>query len=342
MMRGKTSLLWYVAVLVVIFVPPAGAQTTVGQTKVSIIHFVSGLSGIPLWIAHEYELFAKQGIDALSLVDQTGGVSRRITGDIPFGVLGIPAVIQAVAEGRHLKVLVSLQSARADSELVARPDVKTPEDLRGKRVGFTRVGTGFWIYAILALEHLGLDPQRDRISLVEVEGDLPRLVQALEAGEIDAAVLDPAQSTQLKAKGFSLLLDMYPANISAVQNALVVAGPYLREHPDVVEKVVAGLLEGIAFSLSPAKKETVLKTLMAHLNISDPAAAERGYESFLSRVNRRPYASISAIQNMQRVMALNDPKVLNVKVEDLVEDRFVRRLDESGVIDRFYSIYGVR
>ena len=61
MMRGKTTLLWYLAVLVVIFVPPAGAQTTVAETKVSIIHFVSGLSGIPLWIAHEYELFAKQG-----------------------------------------------------------------------------------------------------------------------------------------------------------------------------------------------------------------------------------------------------------------------------------------
>src|SRR5438477_10429154 len=125
MTRGKTSLLWYVAVLVLIFVPPAGAQTTVGQTKVSIIHFVSGLSGIPLWIAHEYELFAKQGIDALSLVDQTGGVSRRITGDIPFGVLGMPAVIQAGAEGRLVEVVVSLESVRAESEQVARLAVMT-------------------------------------------------------------------------------------------------------------------------------------------------------------------------------------------------------------------------
>src|SRR2546422_2054185 len=107
MMRGKTTLLWYLAVLVVIFVPPAGAQTTVAQTKVSIIHFVSGLSGIPLWIAHEYELFAKQGIDALSLVDQTGGVSHRITGDIPFGVLGIPAGIQAGVGGGKPQVGVS-------------------------------------------------------------------------------------------------------------------------------------------------------------------------------------------------------------------------------------------
>jgi len=59
-------------------------------------------------------------------------------------------------------------------------------------------------------------------------------------------------------------------------------------------------------------------------------------------VNRKPYASVAAIQNMQRVMALNDPKMLNVKVEDLFEDRFVRKLDRSGVIDQLYSIYGVK
>lgn len=62
----------------------------------------------------------------------------------------------------------------------------------------------------------------------------------------------------------------------------------------------------------------------------------------MSRVNRKPYASVAAIQNMQRVMALNDPKMLNVKVEDLFEDRFVRKLDQSGVIDQLYSTYGVK
>lgn len=59
-------------------------------------------------------------------------------------------------------------------------------------------------------------------------------------------------------------------------------------------------------------------------------------------MNRKPYASVAAIQNMQRVMALNDPKMLNVKVEDLFEDRFVRKLDRSGVIDQLYSTYGVK
>ena len=332
MKQTKMNSAWYFAVFVTLL---GLARVASAQTKVSISHIVISPVQVPLWIAHEQGLFTKQGIDAQLIHEVT-------TGDFQFRVFGTPATIAAAAGGRDLKVLAALDSGRVTSHLVARPDIKTPDDLRGKRFGVTRIGTGFWIFSVLALDHLKLDPKRDRIDFVEVGGDVPQLVQGLETGKIDAAMLDPAQSTQLKGKGFSLLLDMYPANISAVQQVLVVNGTYFREHPDVVEKVVAGLVEGIGFSLSPPNKETVLKTLMARLKISDSAAAESGYQNFLSRVNRKPYASVATMQNVQRVMVLNDAKVLNVKVEELVEDRFVRKLDQSGVIDRLYQSYGVK
>lgn len=335
----RMNSLRHCAVFVVLLWPHA--EVASAQTTVSIIHAVVGPSEVPLWIAHEQGLFAKHGIDAQILLQETAGVARQITGDVQFGVIGIPAVMAAVTEGKDLRILAPSNSARAANHLVARPDVKTPEGLRGKRFGVFGIGTGFWIQAVLALEHLGLDAKRDRISFVEV-GNLPRMARALEAGEIDAAMLDPARSNQLRGKGFSLLLDMYPANISAAQNALVVAGTYLREHPDVVAKVVAGLVEGIAFSLSAPNKGVVLKTLMAHMKITDAAAAESAYQNFSSRVIRKPYPSVDAMRNMQRVMALHDPKVLDLKLADLIDDRFVRKLDESGAIDRLYSTYGVR
>ena len=335
MKQTRMNLLWHVAVFVAVLGLLSGAHVVLAQTKVSISHIVIGPNQVPLWIAHEQGIFAKYGIDAQLLDEPT-------TGDFQFRVFGTPATIAAVAAGRDLKVVLSLDSGRVINHLVARPEIKTTDDLRGKRFGVTRIGTGFWIFSMLALEHLVLDPKRDRIDIIEVGGDTPQLAQALGAGEIDAAMLDPAQSTQLQAKGFTLLLDMTSANISAVQQALVVSGTYLREHPNVVEKVVAGLVEGIAFSLSSANKDIVLKTLMAHLKISSPTAAESGYRAFLARVNRKPYGSVAAMQNLQRVMALNDPKVLNVKVEQLIEDRFVRRLDQGGAIDRLYSAYGVQ
>ncbi len=340
MKHTRMDSLWRLAVFIALLWLLPSAQVASAQMKVSIANLIVSSSHLPLWIAHEQALFAKQGIDAQILIFERDA-SRQIAGDIQFGVIGIPAAILAVAEGRDLKVLVSLDTARVTSHLVAGRDIKTPDALRGKRFGVNRVGAGAWIHSMLALDHLGLDPKRDGISFVEI-GSVPQLAQALEAGRIDAVVIEPGHSAELRGKGFSLLLDMYPANISGVQSALVVAGAYLREHPDVVERVVAGLIEGIAFSLAPQKEETVRKTLMARMKISAPAAAESSYRTFLSRANRKPYASITAMQNMQRVMALNDPKVFNVKIEDLADDRFVRRLDESGAIDHLYASYGVK
>jgi ABC-type nitrate/sulfonate/bicarbonate transport system substrate-binding protein len=341
MKQIRTNPLWPVLVLIGLLWGLPGAQSAVAPTKVVVIaNLIVGSNLLPLWIAHEQGLFAKQLIDAQVLLVE-GDVSRRIGDDVQFGVIGIPAAISAVSEGRDLRVLATLDAARVTGHLVARRDIQTPDALRGKRLGVGRIGAGYWIHSILALDQLGLDPKRDGISSVEL-GTVPKLVQALEDGGIDAVVIDPGQSAQLRGKGFSLLLDMYPANILGVQSALVVAGAYSRQHPDVAEKVVTALVDGIGFSLAPENEETVRKTLMSRMQIAAPAAAESGYRNFLSRANRKPYASIPAMRNMQRVMALHDPKVLSVKVEDLADDRFVRTLDDSGAIDRLYQGYGVK
>jgi hypothetical protein len=98
--------------------------------------------------------------------------------------------------------------------------------------------------------------------------------------------------------------------------------------------------DGIGFSLAPENEGLVRKTLMAHEDLEP--ASESGYRSFLARANHKPYASFAAMRNVQRVMALNDPRVLNVRIEDLADDRFVRKLDDSGAIDRLYEGYRVR
>jgi ABC-type nitrate/sulfonate/bicarbonate transport system substrate-binding protein len=317
-----------------------GTLVAAEQTKVSIAYRTVTPNGVPVWIAQERGLFAKQGLDARILHD----VGREaLGGDVPFGVIGTPAAIEAVSEGRDLKVLAALNLARGTGHLVAQPAIKTPDALRGKRVGVISVGTGFWVHTILALNHLGLEPKRDGITFVELgPGPASRFPQALEDGRIDAVVIDPGQSAQLKAKGVAMLLDMSRANILGVQSVLVVAGAYARQHPEVVEKVVAALVDGIGFSLAPQNEETVRKTLMSHLQVSATAALDAGYRNFMSRANRKPYVSVTAMRNMQRVMALNDPRVSHVKIEDLVDDRFVRKLDDSGAIDRTYQGYGVK
>ena len=339
MKQTKMTSIWHLAVFVALVWHVASAQVASAQIRINLLH-TGGPSGIPLSIAQEQGFFRKHGVE-VRLVFVPESVVPHLTGENPFGFIGAPSAILQAAGGGDLRILGSFNTARLSTHVVARPDIKKPEELRGKRLGVRALGAGIWIQTILALEHLGLDPKRDDISILAI-GDETQRARALEAGTIDAAVLPPAQSHQLRARGFSVLLDLYPANIYGFSNALAVTATYLQQSPEVVEKVVTALIESTAFGLFPTNKPTVLNTIMKRSKVTDPAAAEEGYQEFLLAAIRKPYPSVERLRDMQKIMALHDPKVLNVKVENLIEDRFVRKLDEGGVIDRLYSTYGVK
>lgn len=330
---------WRTATLVLLFWLSSGAQAAVAQTRVPIVSLIVNSSYLPLWAAHEHGLFAKHGIDAeVHILD---GAWRHLGSENPFGVVGIPAAMLGVAEGKDLKVLLPVDLPQVNAQLVAARDIKTPEALRGRRIGTATFGAGAWINSQLALQHLGLDAARDGITFVDV-GGVPQQVEALEAGRVDAITVEPARAAQLRANGFSLILDLQAANITGVQSALVVTTPFLRERPDVVEKVVTALVEGFAFGLAPQNAEAVRKTIAGRMNLSAPAAIDGAYRSFLARANRQLYPSIPAMRNMQRIIGLTDPRVLAIDVEGLAHDQVVRKLHESGTVRRLYESYGVK
>jgi hypothetical protein len=102
---------------------------------------------------------------------------------------------------------------------------------------------------------------------------------------------------------------------------------------------VTALTESLAFIEAPANKPTVLKSMMKNLRMTDPVAAENGYQDQLLTLNRKPYPSLEGLRNAQRLMALQNPKIAALKVADLIDARMIRKLDETGFIDRLYSTH---
>jgi NitT/TauT family transport system substrate-binding protein len=178
----------------------ARAQTSQSRpTAVNMLHLGAvGLSSIVLLIAQRRDFFKKYGVD-VRLVAVTGTQIPELTEAHPAGHIGAPAAIIKAARGSELRILASLDSGRLFNHLVVRPDIKKPEDLRGKRLGARVTGAALWIHTVLALEQLGLDPTRDNITILPI-GDPSQVTQALESDRIDGAVVFAAQSSQLKAK----------------------------------------------------------------------------------------------------------------------------------------------
>jgi ABC-type nitrate/sulfonate/bicarbonate transport system substrate-binding protein len=299
-------------------------------------------STLSLWIAQEQGIFNKYGIEAQTIFIRGGPtlVASLMAGDIDVAFTSGVSVLGAAAQGIHVKMLTSI-SSRVSWKLVAASQIKKAADLRGKRFGVQSIVGSTWMYSMLALERLGLEPKRDNITFLPI-GDPVTMAHALETGRIDAVVLDPVLSRGLANKGFSILLDLFEAEVSFPGLGLGVTRAYLEQNDSTVEKVVTALTESLAFIQSQANKPVVLKSMMKNLRMTDLTAAENGYQDQLLTLNRKPYPSLEGLRNAQRLMALQNPKIATVKVQELIESRFVRRLDETGFIDRLYSASSAR
>jgi NitT/TauT family transport system substrate-binding protein len=327
-----------IAFLLMLFLVSAASA----QVKITIGYAAISPRTTPLIIAQEQGLFAKHGIEA-RLVLVKGAptlVVSLISGDIEVGYTGGPAVVGAAAGGIYLKILSSV-SSKLTHTLIASPGIKTPEQLRGKSFGIQSIGGSTWMHTMLALEHVGLDIKRDNIKLLVI-GDSVLIGQSLEVNRIDAAVLDGALVRRLKSKGFSVIAELQPAHIPMLNQAIVVTQDFLEKRSELAERIITALVESLAYSLAPANKPVVVKTMMRRFQISDPTVAEEGYQDYLTSVERKPMPSLEALLNIKRLMAVQNPKVAGVRVEDLVDSRFVRRLDESGFIDKVGAAYGLK
>ena len=334
---GAMKKIRIIPLLILLLGLPAVVRGAAAPVRVNIGAASASSSMLSLWAAQEQGLFAKQGIDAQLILIRGGStlVASLVTGEIQMAFTSGVSVLGAAAQGVEVKMLTSI-SSRVSWKLIANPQIQSAAELRGKRFGVQSIVGSTWMYAMLALEQLGLEPKRDNISFLPI-GDAVTIGHSLEAGRIDAAVLDPPLSRRLTSKGFSQLVDLAKTSASFPGLGVGVTRSYLDQQPAILEKVVTALTEGLAFVQLPANKPVAVKILMKHLRVTDPAVAEDGYQDHLSTLNRKPYPSLDGLRSAQRLMAQQNPKIAALKVEDLVDARFVRRLDESGFIDRLYG-----
>jgi NitT/TauT family transport system substrate-binding protein len=287
-----------------------------------------------LEITRAQGFYRKYGLDTQILLVRSSATATAglAAGNIHVGYIGGSALLNAAAEGLPLKMLASFDD-RLKYDIMAKPEIKSVADLKGKRFGVGSLGGTPWMGAKLAFEYLGLDEKRDRIQVIAMANQTSRF-QALAQGSVDAAILQGNYSRVLKAKGFTQIIDLETADIPIVGAGAVVSARFLRENAATVENVLRALIDGQSFILAPQNKAAVLKIMAAFLREKDPAALEDGYRILFANMSRKPLPSIRGLQNIKRLLALSSSKAGELKVEELIDDSFMRRFEGSGVLDR--------
>jgi ABC-type nitrate/sulfonate/bicarbonate transport system substrate-binding protein len=296
---------------------------------------------LPLWLAGEQRFFLKHGIDIDSVFIRGAPtlVAGLAAGSIHLGRTGGAATLGAASAGHDFKIVATF-SSRNTYDLVVRPTIKRAEDIRGKTFAVTSIGGTSWMGVLLWLEHLGLDQQRDNIRF-QVIGDQAVQVQCVENGLCDAAAVDGIFTKQLKQKGMTVLGEYTDLKAPLVSQAVVLPGSLLQQRPDIAENYIKGEIEALAFSLAPKNKAVVINSLMRNLKVNE-TSAEDAFLDLIRGVDRKPFASLEGLRNVQRLLKMRNPKVGELKAEEMIDNRIMRKLDESGFIDRTYAAHGAK
>lgn len=312
-----------------------GAVNAQTRPRVVIGHASMSSVVLTLWAAQDRGFFAKNGIDA-QLVFIPGSptlIASLNTGDVHFGFTGGTATLGAAVAGLDVRLIAAFAD-RVQSELVTRPEIKTAADLKGKRIGVTSIGGTGWMSAMLILEQIGINPDRDKLSLAAF-GDQRVISQALESGTIQGAALAGVFSRTLARKGYWIPGE--PDKIALTGTGLVVKADYLHNQATISRNVLRSLVEGHAYVLNPANKSGSMEILTKRLGIKDQSAAADGYVDYVNGVVRKPYVGLDGLKNIQRFMKLRSPKIAELNLEKLIDESFLREFEKSGFLDQQFG-----
>jgi len=284
-----------------------------------------------LYVAQDLGYFRKYGLDVTLVQVRNGpvGMAALSSGESLMHWGSVSAAnLGAIAEGADL-VFVAGFINRLTGAFAANPKIKTPAELKGRSVGVNSLSGGTWIFTMLALDHWGLVPERDKIQ-VRALGDNSVVSQALLAGNVDGAYLSYTYAKIVQNKGFRVLADLEKLPIAYQGTGLITRRSAIASSSTAVENVIKGLLDGVAFIRNPENKPQVIKSLAKGLRLKRIEDADEGYQNMLTIYERKIYPSVDGVRNVIRLLGAGNEKIRRLKAEELVDDSIVKRLEKEG------------
>ena len=308
----------------------SAAQAAAPNKKVAIIFAdFSERAGL-FFVAKDQRFFEEQGVDADVVQVRSGpvAVSALAANEAQFyTVSATGSSLGAMAGGLDLAFIAGLIN-KLDGYFAVAQKIRTPEDLKGKTIGVQSIGGGIWMFTQMALDHWGLNAERDKIQM-RILGDQSVLAQAMVTNAIDGAVLGYAFSQMVQRNGGRILAELPKLNIPYQGLGIVARRSFINSAPDTVEHTLRALSKASRFIQDKQNQPAVLRSLRKWLRLPANEGGEDLYERMRQVYDRRISPTREGLQNALRVLSKVDAKFAKLKVEDLIDDRIARKLESQ-------------
>jgi NitT/TauT family transport system substrate-binding protein len=299
----------------------ARAQTPVRINWTAVTGAQSGM-----FMAQQEGLFKKNGFDVelLHISSSSRGIQAILAGEIAFSYMDGSNQVQANLKGANIAFVAGATNRQVFS-LMAKPEIKRITDLRGKKIGITRIGSSTHTSALFALNSAGLKQNDYQIlPLVEV----PNILTALMAGQVDAGVVSPPTNSRARKAGLNELMNLAKDGPEFVSVAIGTSRSYIKANEDTVRRVVRSYAEGV--QLFKTNKPAAQRMMQKYLRVKEQDILDDAYGQFREYLEYPPYVTRKAMENVIADVAVGDPTAKNAKPEDFMDMRFVAELDKQG------------
>ncbi|HEY6200411.1 MAG TPA: ABC transporter substrate-binding protein [Candidatus Binatia bacterium] len=287
-----------------------------------------GVSGFQSasWVAKDLKLFDKYGLN-VDLVMITGGarsVAALLGGSTQFATGSGTAPLQAYARGSDVTILAASYN-KFPYAVVVKPDIRTPKDLRGKKIGILNFGGSNDIALQLALKEWGIKQQEVNVI---IGADAPTRLLSLTVGSIDATILSPPHLTMAVKAGYRILGDMGDMHARFSQSTLYVRRGYLKDNRDVVKRFLKAYAEAI--KVVKTDRERTIKIFSQRMRLDDREILSDTYNYFAPRFSFPPRVDMQGIKDTLDFYAETSPELRGRKPEEFVDSSLMDELEREG------------
>lgn len=329
MTRHASSL---IAVLLILTSATASLSQEEKRDKITV--GVSSLTATQaaIWLTKDAGLFEKNGlaVDLVAIRSSSLALQTLLAGQVDLLHAGGATVVDAQLAGAEL-VMIAGSIREFVFQIFAKPEIQKMEDLKGKVVGVSRFGSNTDHAVRFALPRFGLTAGKD-VTLLQSGGSAETLA-AILSNRLHAGAFTAPETIRARQAGLRMLLDISKLEANFPFNSVIVSRSYLARNTDALRKFMKAYVEGISLG----KKDTAFakKVIAKYTRSQDPEVLEESYEWIVKEVLARvPYPPVQGIKTL--LDASTNPKAKTIKPETLVDDRFVRELDQSGFIKALY------
>ena len=288
---------------------------------------------LPLWIGEKAGLFKKNRLDA-QLIYMPGGsliIQALLSGDVGAASLGPPTAMTAWVKGADL-VLIAGGIERLLHVLLASPKIKTPQDLKGKRVGISRFGSLTDIAVREGLRFHKLRVNQD-VAIAQIGGTGER-VAALTTGVVDGAVLTVDQMFQVEKMGYHVLIDLRKLPFEFPTQGIISRKEFLRDNKDGVKRFLKVYIEGI--KILKTDRDFSIDLLRKYLKIEDREVLAKTYDAYNEAFESVPYVNRDGVMRALDSIPEVASKGSKLNPDSLIDNTIIQELEKEGFLRELY------